>query len=45
MAIFADELNLQGAATGKPSSYGGLPHELGSTGFGVYHSTLVRLNI
>ena len=43
MAIFADELNLQGAATGKPSSYGGLPHELGSTGFGVYHSTLVAL--
>ena len=29
------------AATGKPKDMGGLPHELGSTGFGVYHSVLV----
>jgi glutamate dehydrogenase/leucine dehydrogenase len=29
------------SATGKPKDLGGLPHELGSTGFGVYHSTLV----
>jgi glutamate dehydrogenase/leucine dehydrogenase len=29
------------AATGKPKDLGGLPHELGSTGFGVYHATLV----
>ena len=29
--------------TGKPSDMGGIPHELGSTGFGVYHSTLVAL--
>ena len=29
------------AATGKPKDMGGLPHELGSTGFGVYHAVLV----
>src|SRR3989338_7501859 len=29
--------------TGKPRRLGGIPHELGSTGFGVYHSTLVAL--
>jgi len=26
------------ACTGKPKNMGGLPHELGSTGFGVYHA-------
>ena len=31
------------SCTGKPARLGGLPHELGSTGFGVYHSTLVAL--
>lgn len=35
MAQFADELGTPKACTGKPSSVGGLPHELGSTGFGV----------
>ncbi len=29
------------SVTGKPLKLGGLPHELGSTGFGVYHSLLV----
>ncbi len=29
------------SATGKPKSMGGLPHELGSTGFGTYQSALV----
>ncbi len=29
--------------TGKPSKMGGIPHELGSTGFGVAHSTLLAL--
>ena len=29
------------SATGKPAKLGGLPHELGSTGFGVYHATVV----
>lgn len=31
------------SVTGKPKKMGGLPHELGSTGFGVYHSTLTAL--
>lgn len=30
--------------TGKPKDMGGLPHELGSTGFGVVQSTLVGLD-
>ncbi len=29
------------SCTGKPKDLGGLPHELGSTGFGVCHATLV----
>lgn len=29
------------SATGKPKDLGGLPHELGSTGFGIAHSTLI----
>jgi len=48
MVWIADELKLWGASTGKPSDYCetkdgkkycGLPHELGSTGFGVAIST------
>ncbi len=31
------------AATGKPKKLGGIPHELGSTGFGVAHATVVAL--
>jgi glutamate dehydrogenase/leucine dehydrogenase len=50
MADFANALNNPKACTGKPASMGGLPHELGSTGFGVAHSTKVatefaKLNI
>ncbi len=41
MAIFCDEVGNRDAATGKPSSMGGLPHELGSTGFGVFKATEV----
>jgi glutamate dehydrogenase (NAD(P)+) len=29
------------SVTGKPKEMGGIPHELGSTGYGVFHSTLV----
>lgn len=29
--------------TGKPAKMGGIPHELGSTGFGVAHSTMLAL--
>jgi len=43
MKIFADVIGTPKAATGKPSSMGGLPHELGSTGYGVFLSTLVAL--
>jgi len=39
MAQFADEIGTPKACTGKPHSVGGLPHELGSTGFGVAIST------
>ncbi len=31
------------SCTGKPKDLGGLPHELGSTGFGVFHSTMVGI--
>jgi len=37
MAIFAEELGKK-SCTGKPKSMGGLPHELGSTGFGVHEA-------
>lgn len=39
MAQFADEIGTPMACTGKPLAVGGLPHELGSTGFGVAIST------
>jgi len=38
MGIIAEELGPD-ACTGKPSRMGGLPHELGSTGFGVAWAT------
>lgn len=41
MAVFVDEIGNRDAATGKPASLGGLPHELGSTGFGVFKATQV----
>jgi glutamate dehydrogenase/leucine dehydrogenase len=41
MGYIADELKNKKAATGKPKSMGGLPHELGSTGFGVAQATKV----
>lgn len=41
MAAFADELGDMRACTGKPATLGGLPHELGSTGFGVAEATEV----
>lgn len=33
------------AATGKPKALGGLPHELGSTGFGVAHATRITAEL
>ena len=42
MGFIADELG-PGSCTGKPAKMGGLPHELGSTGFGVAESTFACL--
>src|SRR5919109_4277645 len=35
MAIFAHEIGDMRACTGKPAEVGGIPHELGTTGYGV----------
>jgi len=35
MAIFAHEIGGMHACTGKPAELGGIPHELGTTGYGV----------
>ena len=43
MAIFQDVIGTPKAATGKPADRGGLPHELGSTGYGVFLATEVAL--
>ncbi|MEM3373365.1 MAG: Glu/Leu/Phe/Val dehydrogenase [Candidatus Anstonellales archaeon] len=40
MAIIADEVNNLNAVTGKPEEVGGIPHEWGSTGYGVAMATL-----
>ena len=41
MSWIVDELKNPKACTGKPFEMGGLPHELGSTGFGVAKATIV----
>lgn len=41
MRWFAEANGSMKACTGKPKDLGGIPHELGSTGFGVFHATLV----
>lgn len=43
MEWFANANGSKKACTGKPKDMGGLPHELGSTGFGTYHAALVAL--
>jgi len=43
MKVFAKANGDKRSCTGKPTSMGGLPHELGSTGFGIFHSVLVAL--
>jgi len=45
MKWIADELNSRKASTGKPSRMGGLPHELGSTGFGVAEAAKVAARL
>ncbi len=44
MRTFADANGSPKSCTGKPLDMQGLPHELGSTGFGVFHSILVALD-
>ncbi len=43
MEWFAKANGSKRSCTGKPKKMGGIPHELGSTGFGVAHSTLIAL--
>ena len=45
MAIFAHEIGDMRACTGKPSELGGIPHELGTTGYGVSVALQTALNI
>ncbi len=44
MGWFSKALKNKKACTGKPKNMGGLPHELGSTGFGVFNSMLIALD-
>ena len=44
METFANTNGNLKSITGKPLKMGGLPHELGSTGFGVHLATIIALN-
>jgi glutamate dehydrogenase (NAD(P)+) len=41
MTWFVEGNGSKKSCTGKPKALGGIPHELGSTGFGVFHATKV----
>ncbi len=43
MEVFAQANGSMKSCTGKTKATGGIPHELGSTGFGCFHSMLVAL--
>ena len=43
MRWFAEANGSNKSCTGKPADLGGLPHELGSTGIGVGHATMVAI--
>ena len=43
MRWFAEENGDPKACTGKPADISGIPHELGSTGFGVFHATKIAV--
>ena len=45
MAVFAHEIGDMRACTGKPSELGGIPHELGTTGYGVSVALQTSLDI
>ena len=44
MEVVAKANGSKKSCTGKPKKMGGIPHELGSTGFGVFHSALVAVS-
>ena len=43
MRIIVKEIGNKKAVTGKPKNLGGIPHEIGSTGFGLFHATKVAV--
>jgi len=43
MGWFAKANGSMNSCTGKPKELGGIPHELGSTGYGVFHSTMIAM--
>ncbi|MEM3032502.1 MAG: Glu/Leu/Phe/Val dehydrogenase [Nitrososphaerota archaeon] len=45
MAVFAHEIGDMRACTGKPRELGGIPHELGTTGYGVSVATDLTINV
>ena len=45
MAVFAHEIDDMRACTGKPAELGGIPHELGTTGYGVSVAFKVSLEL
>jgi glutamate dehydrogenase (NAD(P)+) len=45
MAVFAHEVGDMRACTGKPAEEGGIPHELGTTGYGVSIAFKVSLDL
>ena len=45
MAVFAHEIGDMRACTGKPTEVGGIPHELGTTGYGVSVAFKVSLEL
>lgn len=45
MAVFAHEIGDMRACTGKPRELGGIPHEIGTTGYGVAIATDLSLEI
>jgi len=44
MQVLVEANGNKNSATGKPKELGGLPHELGSTGFGTYQALLTAFN-
>ena len=45
MAVFAHEIGDMRACTGKPAEVGGIPYELGTTGYGVSVAFKVSLEL